>query len=325
METTSGAPQTTPNVDLIQETEFRVYDGLLATGLCICLLIGLPGNLIALKYFIHTKKRNLSTLLYILACCIDIFSSIIHLPVAINFFNKREAGLFNDRVFCIAWYLILLMLQQMSMVTVTSLSVSRTIVIIDPFYQVNKKSVFISISLYFFYHLVWNLVWLLKADELYYDLPVGFCQAYSENIIDTIFQINFNICSVGCQMTVLLSFLASVYNLRKNSLSHGSEMRNLHASITIAYFSALFLACNLFTLINCVIYTVSMEKYDTYPGPLYNGYFMFFYSWPLSELFFIVLNASLNPLLYQWRMKEMRIWFKTLLSLDQFTRIEQSE
>jgi hypothetical protein len=55
-----------------------------------------------------------------------------------------------------------------------------------------------------------------------------------------------------------------------------------------------------------------MVKYQTYPGNFHENKFMFFYSWVLSELFCTVLNASLNPMLYVWRMKEMRLWVSEL-------------
>jgi hypothetical protein len=64
------------------------------------------------------------------------------------------------------------------------------------------------------------------------------------------------------------------------------------------------LLCNCFTFLNVILFLVTKISYI----PLYLNKFMFFYSWLLSELFCTVLNASLNPLLYFWRMKEMRLW-----------------
>ena len=99
---------TTPEVNILLKTQYRVYDGLLAAGLCLCFLVGFPGNCLSLIYFIRTKKRNLPTLLYITACLIDIVSCVIHLPVAVNLLNKRSAGLLGNEIFCMVWRSILL-------------------------------------------------------------------------------------------------------------------------------------------------------------------------------------------------------------------------
>ena len=128
--TTSRSLLTTPDVDILSQTQYRVYDCLLAGGLCLCFLIGLPGNCLSLTYFIRSKNRNLPTLLYITACCIDICTGVFHFPVAINLLNKRNPGLFGNKVFCGIWYFIFSNLQTMSMFVVVMLSVTRAIVII---------------------------------------------------------------------------------------------------------------------------------------------------------------------------------------------------
>ena len=46
----------------------------------------------------------------------------------------------------------------------------------------------------------------------------------------------------------------------------------------------------------------------TYPGPLFKDSFMFWYSWILGKIYFTVLNAVLNPVLYYWRIREFRNW-----------------
>ena len=151
---TASAPETTPDVNLLLETQYRVYDCLIAVGFLVCFFIGLPGNCLALKYFINTKRRNLSDLLYIVACCIDICSSIIHLPVAVNLLNARKRGIFGNRVFCSMWYFALMLLQQMSMFVVMLISLSRAIVIIFPFYKVSKKAVLASALIFFLYDVI---------------------------------------------------------------------------------------------------------------------------------------------------------------------------
>ena len=296
----------TPDFNSSLPTEFRVYDCLTATGFLVCFIIGLPGNCLALKYFIQTKKRNLSTVLYIVACSIDICSSVIHLPVAFNWLNGRSFGILGNTIFCSMWYFILLLLQQMSMFVVMLISLSRTIVIVNPFYEVNKKAILMSIIINLIYHCFWNILHFLSASELHYN--VGFCQMYSESFLNTLYQVNFSISSGVPPIIVFLAFLVSVGKLRKSDMADESQKHNRQASITITYFAAIFLFCNFPTFMNNALFTFTMTKYKSYPGPIYRNDFMFFYSWLLTELFFLVLNASLNPVLYFWRMKDMRTW-----------------
>ena len=138
---------TTEDIKVLLQTQYRVYDGLLAAGFCLCFLIGFPGNCVSLTYFIRTQKRNLPTLLYITACCIDIVSCVIHLPVTANLLNKRNPGLLGNEVFCMIWRPMLIIAQMISMFVVMMLSVTRTIVILFPFYKIRKKTVFASVFL----------------------------------------------------------------------------------------------------------------------------------------------------------------------------------
>ena len=298
------------NNTLILETQYRIYDGLITFGLFICFVIGLPGNCLALKYFLHTKKRNLSTLLYIVACSIDVGSSVIHLPIAFSLLKNRNPGLLDYQSFCLIWTFILLLLQQMSIFVVMTLSLSRVIVIKYPFYKVNKRAVLVSIALYLIYQCIWNTIFSTQetcTTALSDEEPQG---SLSFSIF---FMFNYSACLGIPPIIVFLTFLVSIVMLQKGCVANNvSQRRNQHASITITYFTAFFLCCNCFTFINCFLFTYTMV-FKTYPGPIYENSFMSFYSWLLSEIFCTVLNASLNPLLYVWRMREMRLWIVGIL------------
>jgi hypothetical protein len=313
--TVSVAAPTTPDVSLMEETQYRVYDSLIATGLCLCFLIGLPGNCLALCYFLQTKKRNLSTLLYIVASSIDIGSSIIHLPLTANLFKKRNPGLLGNKIFCSVWYFIFLLLQQISIFVVMLMSISRALVIVFPFYQVNKKSVLISIAVYTFYHSLWNILAIPMYGKHYYSYGFGYCDFYSETtIIDTLYMLNYSACTGIPPIIVFVALAFSILKLHRQKLACVSQRTNRRSALTIVYFSSIFLVCNILTFINNALYTPTQVISDkSYPGPIYESTFMFFYSWLLSEIFCTVLNASLNPIFYLWRMKRMRLWASGLI------------
>ena len=308
---TTEPPPTTPHLGLLQLTEYRIYDGLVATGFLICLVIGLPGNCLALRYFLQTGKRNLSTLLYMIACCIDLVSSMIHLPVTVSWLNSRHPGPLTNRIFCLMWYFCILLLQLMSIFLVMVISLTRTIVIIFPFYKVKKQPVLICILVMFLYHCTWNVIYMVIHDD-YYSYGFGYCDVSPTGIFSTMYMINYCICTGIPPLIVLISVVSCTARLHDHHLSDASQRRNRQASLTIIYFSVNFLICNSLTLLNNAIYTVTIYGNVPY-SVIYNNKFMLFYSWLISEIFCTVLNAALNPLLYLWRMKAMRIWIKKLL------------
>ena len=201
------------NNTLILETQYRIYDGLITFGLFICLVIGLPGNCLALKYFVHTKKRNLSTLLYIVACSIDVGSSVIHLPITFSLLKNRNPGLLDNQSFCLIWTFILLLLQQMTIFVVMTLSLSRVIVIKYPFYKVNKRAVLVSIALYLIYHCIWNTI--ISTQEtcttaLSDEVP------QRSLLLSIFFMFNYSACLGIPPIIVFLTFLVSIVMLQKD-------------------------------------------------------------------------------------------------------------
>ena len=277
---------------------------------------GLPGNCLALRYFLRTKKRNLPTLLYIVACSIDVGSSIIHLPVAFSLLKNRNPGLLDNKSFCLIWNFILFLLQQMSIFVVMTLSLSRAVVIKYPFYKVNKRAVLVSIALYLIYHCIWNTILFTDMHiVLKEDVSCTIALSPSDepppsSLLSIFSMLNYSACLGIPPIIVFLTFLVSIVMLQKERVANNvSQRRNQHASITITYFTALFLCCNCFTFINCCLLTYTM----VFKTNIYENSFMYSYSWLLSEIFCTVLNASLNPLLYVWRMKEMRLWIVGIL------------
>ena len=293
--------------------DYRVYDGLLATGLCICFIIALLGNSLALKYFIHTKKRNLSTLLYILACCIDIVTSLIPLPVIANLFNERDPGILGNKAICVTWYRALMVLQQMSMYAVMLQSVCRAIVITHPFFKVNKKTVLVAFAINFVFHGVF-LTLLMRFSQANIQSYPGYCQIHLlGDVLGQIYMIISSITTGLPPVIVFAAFIITIVKLHGRNVAEAeiSQKNNTQACITIILFAAIFLLCNLPTFIHNALYTVTLVNFE-YPDPLYRSDFMFWYSSILSEIFVLVLNASLNPMLYLCRMKEMRLWVYNL-------------
>jgi hypothetical protein len=317
---------TTPNATIIQEDlKFRVFDGLLAIGLCACLVIGFPGNCVALVYFLRAKQRKtLSSLLYLVACFIDMCSSVFHVPVIVSFLTKRKPGAFKNDGFCSFWYLLLLQLQPMSMLVVMFQCISRSVVVLFPFQKVSKRIVIGSFTVCLVLNIAWTTTFIMISDG-FYSRGAGYCIRYVNIeeggnlavIVKETFHTYYCLIVGVPQIAVFFVVLASVFKLRRSDTRSTDEASKHKASITISYFAAIFLMCNSVTFVNMILYTKTIsdttldkDKFGSYPGKIFRNTFMFFYSWPISEVLCTVLNAALNPLLYLLRMNEMRLWVK---------------
>ena len=234
----------TPDVSLMDETQYQVYDGLLATGFLIGFIVGFPGNCIALTYFVQSKKRNLSTLLYKVACSIDIVSCVIHVPLAVNLLNRREPGLLGYQKFCSVWYLTSMWVQQMSAFVVLLISFTRAIVIKHPFYKIRVNWVVFSILLASLYIFVWTFFYIFPGENFHYSRGFGYC-GYDDNIEQPMFyryfRINYSICMGVPLILVFLAFLSTSVELHQQKVTETSHRNNRKSSITILYFSVLYL------------------------------------------------------------------------------------
>ena len=299
------------------ETQYRVYDGLLAVGFCICFIIGFPGNCLALKFFVQSGKRNLPTLLYMTASSIDIISSVIHLPLIFNLLNNRDPGLLGEELFCSIWYFLVIIIQLMSMFVVMLLSLIRAIVIVNPFYKVNKKAVIISVPVALVYFCAWNTTFAVISKS-YYSRGFGYCGANlnRKSLFSRLYMVNCSLCTGLPPIIVFIAMLVATCKLKKKSVACESHQKSRQASVTIIFFSVVFLACNLVTFLNNLLGAYSRVSDHSYVD-LYGNTFLFFYSWLISEIFCTVLNAALNTILYMCRMKEMRVWVWSLLRVNQ--------
>ena len=222
--------------------------------------------------------------------------------------NGRDPGILGIPIICTTWYYALWMLQVISMFVVLLLSLSRVIVIVSPFYKVNKQAVLWSVVIYFVYQSLWNVYKFAYGKVGIYYTPSAYCVVFYRAFFDTIFNLNYSICSAVSPIIVFAAFVVAIFKFREDhGISETSQRNNRQASVTITYFAALFLFCNLPTFLNNAMYAYTLVQ-DRYPGLIYNNNFMFFYSWLLSNCFCTILNAALNPVLYVWRMNNFRLW-----------------
>jgi len=312
------------------------WDTLIASTLVLCALLGAPANLLALRYFWGTRRRDLSTLLYIAICIMDTCTCVAHVPVTCSLFLARDQGLFGNMAVCSSWTIVFKFLQKMSMFLVMLMSVSRTIVIARPFYRVRKVRVIVAFVAYSGFLLVHDGVEMTCAKFKYSsDGPFCYtskdlsCAPYATAMITIeaglppiITFFSFIVCTTTlaksgpkCSQLTLReqqSYLANppsgLQRAAQKRIGRGKQNKQKQASTTITIFTAIFLFCNLPYFIIMVLYTTTYSLSWPYPGAFFSSYFMYWYSWPIAKIVCTVLNATLNPLLYYCRITKFNEW-----------------
>jgi hypothetical protein len=297
--------------------ESATWDGILAGILILLASLSFPANILAFHFFWSNSRRNLASILYLAISVIDVCSSLAHLPVCAPLLNGRRPMLFDSVTFCAAWNIFFSFLLEMSTFLVLLLSVSRTIAIILPFKKVSKNAVIASFVLYPVINLTLDFVAYRAGITYVYGSDGPYCYELESDytlhkpIVKTILKIS-NVRStiqLGVPpIIIFLSFLVSVYKLALgNRLLRNSQRAMRRATVTIAMVTGLFLMSNLpyFTLYT--LETITFLGFN-YPGPLFSSTFMFFYSWTIGKILMLPLNATLNPILYYFRMSGFRRW-----------------
>ena len=324
-QSTTSAPSTsstsalyTPDVSEFMSVDtYRTYDVLIGLILLVCFVIGLPGNLASFIYF--SRRKDFAGLVYSLISGIDTVTCLIHIPVMIALFNDRKPGIFANKLFCVGWNVVFYFQARISMFLVMSLSVSRTIAIVLPFNKVEKPAFLFSSALYSLYLLMWYvLIIFFGGKEKFYDYDTMNVYCYYDlegaGLFGLIEQASFSL-SLGIPPVItLISFTISVSKLIRGNIALRMSKRNRQATITLTAFTGLFLICNAPCFINNAVYTAIYFMESEYPRPFYMSTFMFFYSWVIAEVLSVAVNAALNPVLYIFRIRGLRVWAVNLVT-----------
>jgi len=289
----------------------QILDKLMASALVLCTIVGVPGNLLALRYFWTCKRRTLAVKLYIAIATIDICTCIAHFPVAVCLFSVRHAQLFGYEIVCASWAILFQTLQRVSMFLVMLLSASRALSIACPFTEVNTNAVLGSFFLYIATLVVHDMVITAYGIEAIYMTYDVYCWTDPITKSMEVGEYAFVAFVVGVPPIVcVISFVVCVVKLAQSTVSTRSKDNNTRAAATVAIFTALFLTCNLPYCINTILYTVTLASDNMFPGPIFSSVYMYWYSWPVSKVVCVVLNATLNPVLYYFRMSKFSAWVR---------------
>ena len=192
------------------------------------------------------------------------------------------------------------------------LSVTRTIPIAFPLYRIRKRWVLFASLLYCFLIVIEPFVGLLDVMDYKYLYNGNNPNCFQLAAKGLPFYVQYSWEATNILVVSVVTFFSFIVTMVKlcsipNSGSR-SKQRFRHASITVAIFTAIFLICNLPMFGMVIVYLVNEILYG-YPG-IFSQFFMNYYSWLVAKIVCVVLNASLNPVLYFLRMKDFNSWVK---------------
>ena len=284
-----------------------IADRVIAGIMVICFIVGIFGNILALAFFLSSEKNRLLGNLYVFISSTDLCTCAMQTPVALTLIMSRHPGVFQYIEFCAFWTVMFEFLQTSSIFLVMLMSVTRAIAIALPLWTINFKHM---IWIYYGYVvLIFFECGVRHAFGVYYIFiaDLSYCVKGSHNPSFSLYANITNILCIGVPSTVtFFSFILSITELRRQKIRPSKVVAN-RASVTIAVFTAIFLVCNVPFFGNVILFVVT-RSLTSYPGPVFSSSFMFSYSWVISKVLFVVINATLNPVVYFTRMMDFKTW-----------------
>lgn len=225
----------------------------------LCFLIGTIGNSISFTFF-SSKKREISSVIYILITATDILVSIVALPVGISFCSQRQPGfIFGSDFGCESWVCLWYGSISISIFLVLCLSISRTLSLIRPFQKrrvkhLSKTSLTIQLIQITAFQTLKH-----SSNSVYYP-EFGRCDItfspFSTASIHLQRAIRILTCVAPAFVVAISSFISAVSLTKQNTLQ--TQQGTLHrsrrrATWTILLFASLYGVCNLPFVLDYII------------------------------------------------------------------------
>ena len=243
-----------------------------------------------------------------------------------NFLKHRKSPLLQSDAFCHLWGAIWELLPFYSVFLVGILSISRMRILVHPMCQLNIRVLIMILGAYIFLLIfvksifyITNVATIIygKRDSMcYFMLVDGMAKYYpiytAFNTILLAMPI-IPIC-ISCLWSIIRLYRTnkavetnrkiSVNLPRKHSIALG-RTKSQRATWTVIIVTIVYIVCNIPVFLNYSLYTYWSAKHTDYIS-VYHTQFLYWYSWNISLVFAVVLNATINPVIYVLRMNEFR-------------------
>ena len=247
-------------------------------------LIGSIANGISLSYTIHRDRRTLASKLVI-------FLNSLDMMVCLSAFIAVVCSSYDVDIIALVSQEWFELLAEGTGFATTLISVTRTLLLVKPFYEVNDKLIALSAIIFMLYLAATKL---MIETLTYVDSILSIIVMYLSLIGLSVMIVIVGICCVIC---VYYLYLADRSLNGKRVISR----TNRHATITIIIIAILFCTVNLAYLILNFIWIRIVHNYFFKDA---STYFLNKY----VTLVGIPLNSALNPIIYITRKNDMRLF-----------------
>ena len=279
-------------------------DHFLGSILIVCMLIGIPSNLLSSYYFMNRVKKSVHDALYLVASISDfciLISAAVPVTVLIGS-NDRSPVVFSYSGICESWTFFFLFATRFSIFVVMVISTMRAVSIHAPHRVISRTTVACSCLVY--------AAWLIGKDSLFYafnvtrptfNKPYASCIYGYKGTAGHIFVFFLGLELLAVLLIIMINFVISITSLPKKSKIKSKSAGKLKAvSTTITTFTFVCLTCNLPLFLTMII-----DLTSTFPSLHITTRF---YLRLVSYLVLTVLNAALNPCIYLTRMPVYKKW-----------------
>lgn len=290
----------------------RAADLTYGTFCLICFSVGTSGNLASFLYF-WSKKRDISSSVYMMVTVTDTAISMLALPVGISFLTARSPGLiFQNEHSCAGWSFLWGVAVRLSIFFVLCLCVTRTYSLMKPFSQQRITYLVVVVVIYILLQ-IGQWVGLSQQGAYYrFSSEIACCGMYLPPTADPAVYLFLEISTIVTfilpSFVVAGSCVLSAVMLHKTQGEGGQseqQQSKNRATTTILLFALLYLVCNVPLVARLIIGTYSAFTEGVFFYDFFLWDTLFYYENATSTLL-LATNSAVNPVLYFWRMPNVR-------------------
>ena len=322
-------------------------DMFLGTICVLCVIIGVPGNILSLWYFHHKirvgKGRGSADFfgyLYLAISLTDLIICVTIIPVTEAFINGRNSVMFEQNSFCTIWGLVWEIIPFYSVFLVGVLSISRLITLFQPHRMLSTTLLVWWLASYLTALVLSKAVPLMmKFSNVKYFKNTMYC--FLLPIPDSVywaFSIASSIVLLAAPiLPILITCLTLIYKLTSthlpistqyNQKRRGALSRQTRATKTIIIVTLVYISYNIPVFLKFVhhlqyvIRNTQDIQYDYKKA--YDSVVLYWYGWVFTYTVCVVMNSATNPVVYLCRMKGFNNFVSELFFLRRRISMQHS-
>ena len=283
-----------------------------------CLLFGTTGNMLSLGFFVkkfrRTTENKVGTMIYAFIACCDMVICTLAGIIGFSYINSRKPTALGIPIMCNLWGSMWNIFPRLSVLLVALLSVTRAMVVYKPLQAISIRMIVRVMVLYLILQVVQAILPFTKGALYQYNDTIVICMW---QITDVVKRGTFGYYFIW-MFLLILQFALPVFPIIGSSifcvyqLAKKKSTSRKYASVTVVIVTSVYILFNLplaVYLISGFIgeltqYKVNVFRFDSRHMLL--GNFLFNIS--------VACNAFINPLIYFYRVNDMKAWLKNRCS-----------